>query len=95
MPPHARPARWGSLSGVVGPSNDSSEPLGGRTDAVFPPDLADRTAGIGLLQNTDDLGLGKLRLTHGNFLARVAIVPESSPFEASQFGGSLRQLAGQ
>ena len=67
--------------------------VGGSTDAVFPPDLVDRPAGIGLLQHTDDLGLGKLRLTHGNLLARVAIVPESSPFAQSQFWGAYENIS--
>jgi hypothetical protein len=60
------------------------------TDAVAPPDLVDEAARIGLFQHVDDLGLGELRLTHGNLLARVAIVPEDSPFNLSQIGGSLR-----
>jgi hypothetical protein len=30
------------------------------------------------------------RVAHGNLLAWVAIVPESSPSESSQFGESLR-----
>ena len=64
--------------------------VGGRTDAVRPLDLVDGAARIGLLQNADDLRLGKLRLAHGNLLARVAIMPESSPFGPSQIGGSLQ-----
>jgi hypothetical protein len=35
------------------------------------------------------LRFGELRLAHGNLLARVAFVPESSPVNPSQFGGSL------
>lgn len=34
------------------------------------PDIVDRATVIGLLQNTDDLGLDKLRLTQGNLLAK-------------------------
>ncbi|SLM44952.1 hypothetical protein NSND_62385 [Nitrospira sp. ND1] len=51
----------------------------GGIDAVVPPDLIDGTTGIGLFQGRHNLRFGELRLTHGNLLARVAIVPESSP----------------
>ena len=64
--------------------------VGGGADAVAPLDLIDGSAGIGLLQNRPNLGLSELRLAHGNLLARVAIVPESSPSDPSTFEGSLR-----
>ena len=38
-------------------------------DPVVPPDLVDGTAGIGFFEDADNLGLGELRLTHGNLLA--------------------------
>ena len=64
--------------------------VGGGADAVAPPDRIDGPAGIGLLQNRHHLGLSELRLAQGNLLARVAIVPEGSPYGPSQIGGSLR-----
>ena len=67
--------------------------VGRGTDVVAPPGLLDRTAGIGLLQNRHDLRLGEFRLAHGNLLAKGAIAPESSPYDLSQFGGSLRRYA--
>ena len=51
----------------------------GGADAVVPPDLIDGPTSIGLFQNGDNLRFGELRLAHGNLLARVAILPESSP----------------
>ena len=44
--------------------------LGGRADAVLPPDLIAQTPGIRLIQNGHNWGLGKLRLPHGNLLAK-------------------------
>jgi len=49
------------------------------TDPVGPPDLIDWAAGIGLFLDRYDLRLGECRLAQGNLLARVTIVPESSP----------------
>lgn len=66
----------------------------GRTDAVASPDLIDRAAGIGFFQDRHNLRLGELRLAQGNLLAKVAIVPESSPFDLSTFSGSLQNDAG-
>lgn len=53
---------------------------------VVPPDLIDRAAGVGLFQDRYDLGLGGLRLTHGNLLARVTIVPDVLLLTASIYG---------
>jgi hypothetical protein len=39
-------------------------------DLVLPPDLGDQAASIGLFQNEHDLGFSKLRLPHGNLLAK-------------------------
>ena len=64
--------------------------VGGGADTLAPPDLVARAARIGLLEKADDLRLGELRLAHGNLLARMAIVPESSPYGPSQIRGSLR-----
>ena len=36
----------------------------------------------------DNLRFGELRLAHGNLLARVAIVPESSPYDCLRFRGA-------
>src|SRR5262249_40119523 len=44
--------------------------VGRRADAIVPPDLIDRAPGIRLLQNGHNLCLGKLRLPHGNLLAK-------------------------
>lgn len=63
--------------------------LGRRADAVVSSDLIDRPAGVGLFQNRHNLGFSELGLAHGNLLARVAIVPERSPYRPSQFEGSL------
>ena len=52
----------------------------GGADAVVPPDFVDRPTSIGFFQDRHDLRLGELRLAHGNLLAEVAIVPESSPY---------------
>ena len=41
-----------------------------------------------LFQDLHDLRLGELRLAHGNLLARVAIVLESSPSQLSTFSGA-------
>lgn len=55
---------------------------------MLSPQLIDRTSGVGLLQNGHDLRFGELRLSHGNFLARVTIVPECSPFDCLDLGGA-------
>ncbi len=68
--------------------------VGRGTDAVAPPDLVDGAPSIGLFQDRHDLGLGEFRLAHGNLLAKVAIVPEDSPFDLSTFPGSLRRGIG-
>ena len=43
----------------------------------------------------DSLRLGELRLAHGNLLARVAIVQESSPLNPSQLGGAYKRAGMQ
>ena len=43
-----------------------------------------------MCKNRYDLRLGKLRLSHGNLLARVTIVPEDSPCDLSTVPGSLQ-----
>jgi len=63
--------------------------VGRGTDAVAPPGLVDGAAGIGLFQDRHDLGLGERRLTQGNLLARVTIVPVDSPVNLFQIGGEL------
>ena len=70
---------------------DRSLIAGGVADAVCAPDLVDREAGIGLLQNRYDLSLGEHRLAHGNLLAQWLILPEGFPFRPSTFQGSLGQ----
>lgn len=60
----------------------------GRTDAVASPNLVDGSVGIVLLQNRHNFGLGELRVTQGNLLAWVIIVPESSPVDRLRLGGA-------
>ena len=60
----------------------------GRTDAVLPPDLIDGASCIGLFENGHTLRLVELKLAHGNLLARVAIVPESSPYDCLDLRGA-------
>jgi hypothetical protein len=67
--------------------------VGGRADAVLPPNLIDGAAGIGLFQDRDNLRLGELRLAHGNLLARVAILPESSPYDCQQLRGAYKTIS--
>ncbi len=57
--------------------------VGGKADALVPPDLINRAASIGLFENGYDVGLGKLRLPHGNLLARVIILPDVLRLTAS------------
>lgn len=64
--------------------------IGSGTDAVLPPDLVDGAARVGFFQHRHNLGLGELRLAHGNLLAKVAILPGSFPLRPSQFVGSLQ-----
>ena len=47
--------------------------------------VVDGAPSIGLFQDRHDLGLGEFRLAHGNLLAKVAIVPERSPYDLSTF----------
>lgn len=55
---------------------------------MLPPQLIDRAPGIGFFQDRDDLCFGELRLTQGNLLARVTILPECSPFDCLDLGGA-------
>lgn len=48
---------------------------------MLPPELIDRATGIGLVLDRHNLRFGELRLAHANLLARVAILPESSPYD--------------
>ena len=57
-------------------------------DAVVLADLVDGATGVGLFQDRHDLRFGELRLPHENLLARVDIVPESSPLNCLQFRGA-------
>lgn len=54
--------------------------VGGGTDPVVPPHFVDRSARISFFQNGYDLCFGELRLAQDNLLARMAIVPERSPY---------------
>lgn len=56
----------------------------------MPPDFVDGPSDIGLIENGDDFRFLEHRLAHGNQLARVAIVPESSAYGPSQIRGSVR-----
>lgn len=58
----------------------------GGTDPIVPPNLVDRAACVGVLQNGHNLCFGELRLAHENLLARVTIVPESSPYHCLNLG---------
>src|SRR5690606_793483 len=60
----------------------------GRTDAGLPADVLDRDAGVGLLEDRDDLGLGESGLLHGT--SWLQNVPESSTSVVSTYWGSLR-----
>src|SRR5690606_18727201 len=62
----------------------------GRTDAGLPADVLDRDAGVGLLEDRDDLGLGETGLLHGT--SWLQNVPESSTSVVSTYWGSLRWL---
>lgn len=66
--------------------------VGGGTDPVVPPDLVDRAARIGFFQNGYNLCFGELRLALENLLARVTIVPESSPFYCLDLRGAYTFL---
>ncbi len=57
---------------------------------MLAPELVERATGIGFLEDRHNLRFGELRLAHGNLLAKVAIVPESSPYGPSQIRGSLQ-----
>jgi len=52
------------------------------------PDFIDLATGNDFFQDTHNLRLGELRLAHGNLLARVAILPESSPYDCLDLRGA-------
>jgi hypothetical protein len=60
-------------------------------DAVLPPDLVDGAPGVGLLQDRHDLGLGELRLPHGNLLAKGGYFARMFSLWLSTIAGSLQE----
>ena len=54
---------------------------------------SDGATGVGLFQDRDDLRFGEPRLAHGNLLARMAILPERSPYDCLNLWGAYTRSA--
>jgi hypothetical protein len=57
--------------------------------AVVPPDLVDRSTGVGLIKDRHNLRFGEPRLAHGNLLARVTVVARKFSFLTVSIYGEL------